>query len=316
MNLSIYKYILKRHSGTQHRNALLVANLMLAFTIVPFFSGAQTVIPLYPGKIPRSIEAANEETDVKQVARNVSKPTLTVYPATNGNGAAVIVCPGGGYGALVMDREGYKVAEAFNKIGVTAFVLKYRLPSDKIMEDKSIGPLQDAQQAIRMVRERAKEWQVDPGKIGIMGFSAGGHLAATAGTHYDSTFIDNKLKTSLRPDFMVLVYPVISLLDKVGHKGSGVNLLGETPTQVKVRYFSNELQVKKTAPPTFITHASDDTVVPVNNSILIYEALHQQGVAADLHIYSKGEHGYLKEPAFEEWFGRCIEWLKQSKFIP
>jgi acetyl esterase/lipase len=279
---------------------------------------AQSVVSLYTGKIPKSIDVPDEEINEKEVVRNVSRPTLTVFlpPADKANGAAVVICPGGGYGVLVIDREGYQVAEAFNKMGVAAFVLKYRLPSDKIMEDRSIGPLQDAQQAIKFVRERADTYKLDPNKIGIMGFSAGGHLAATAGTHYDSSFIDNPKRTSLRPDFMVLVYPVISLLDKVGHKGSGLNLLGASPSVEQVKYFSNELQVKKSAPPAFLTHASDDKIVDVANSIQFYEALNRQGVPADLHIYSKGDHGYLKEPAFDEWFGRCIAWLSQSKMIP
>jgi acetyl esterase/lipase len=294
------------------------ATLSLIAGFVSFQTVAQTVIPLYSGKIPKSIDATNEETNVKQVVKNVSKPTFSVFlpPAEKANGAAVIICPGGGYGALVIDREGYKVAEAFNKVGVAAFVLKYRLPSDRIMEDKSIGPLQDAQQAIKVIRERAAEYKINPLKIGIMGFSAGGHLAATAGTHYDSSFIDNPKRTSLRPDFMVLVYPVISLLDKVGHKGSGINLLGAAPSSAKVRYFSNDLQVRASAPPAFLTHAGDDKVVSVANSIQFYEALNSHGVPADLHIYAKGDHGYLKEPAFDEWFGRCIAWLRQSKMIP
>jgi acetyl esterase/lipase len=290
----------------------------LVLAIFPNLVRAQTEISLYSGKIPLAKETADEETTVNGVVRNVSKPTLSLYlpEKSKANGVAVIICPGGGYGALVIDREGYKVAEAFNKIGVAAFVLKYRLPSEKIMSDQSVGPLQDAQQAIKTIRERAKEWNVDARKIGIMGFSAGGHLASTAGTHYDSTFIENKHQTSLRPDFMILVYPVITLLDKDGHKGSGTNLLGKNPVPEKVKYLSNELQVKKTAPPAFITHADDDTVVSVDNSIMFYEALHKAGVSADLHIYSKGEHGYLKEPSFDEWFGRCAQWLTQIKLIP
>ncbi|MCE6989153.1 alpha/beta hydrolase [Dyadobacter sp. CY323] len=279
---------------------------------------AQTEIPLYNGKVPNAIEVEDRGNTKDGVARNVSKPTLSIYlpPAASANGTAVIVCPGGGYGVLVMDREGYQVAKELNKLGIAAFVLKYRLPDDRIMDDKSIGPIQDAQQAIKTVRERSSEWKVDPGKIGIMGFSAGGHLAATAGTHYDSSFISNPKKTSLRPDFMILVYPVISFLDRIGHKGSAANLLGATPTIEKVRYFSNELQVKKTAPPAYLTHASDDTVVPVSNSIKFYEALTEKGVLADMHIYSKGEHGYLKVPSFDEWFGRCKHWMQSTGFLP
>ncbi|MCE7068751.1 alpha/beta hydrolase [Dyadobacter sp. CY327] len=283
-----------------------------------FQAFAQTVMPLYPDKIPNSIQVPDEETNVDQIARKVSRPTLTVYlpPASVATGAAVIVCPGGGYGVLVMEREGHQVAKALNKAGIAAMVLKYRLPDDKIMSDKSLGPLQDAQQAIKTVREKAEKWKINPAKIGIMGFSAGGHLAATAGTHYDSTFIANPMKTSLRPDFMILVYPVISLMDIIGHKGSSSNLLGKTPTKEKLKYFSNELQVTKSTPPTFLTHAGDDTVVPVSNSIQFYEALNAVSIPADMHIYSKGEHGYLKTPAFSEWFGRCLHWMKVNEFLP
>ena len=152
------------------------------------------------------------------------------------------------------------MAKELNKQGIAAFVLKYRLPNDRTMKDKTIGPLQDAQQAIKTVREKAKDWHVDPSKIGIMGFSAGGHLASTAAPHYDSSFIDNPQKTSLRPDFMVLVYPVISFEGKIGHKGSASNLLGASPSAQRVTYFSNELQVKSDTPPAYLTHAGDDTV--------------------------------------------------------
>jgi acetyl esterase/lipase len=295
---------------------IIYSGLLILFASI--ISRAQTTLDLYSGVIPNSVEHPDEETNKNQIIGKVSKPTITVFPAAKetANGAAVIICPGGGYGVLVIDREGYEIAKAFNKIGVTGLVLKYRLPSEKTMEDKSLGPLQDAQQSIKLAREHAEEWNIDPDKIGIMGFSAGGHLAATAGTHYDSSLIENINGRSLRPDFMILVYPVISMLDKVGHKGSGINLLGTTPTEAKVRYFSNELQVMKTAPPAFITHASDDTVVPVANSLRFYEALQKVGVSTAMHIYAKGEHGYLKEPVFDEWFGRVKQWLKVIKMLP
>jgi acetyl esterase/lipase len=295
--------------------------LTLLFVVLPSIwvsASAQTTIALYPDRVPNALPAKDQETNKDNVARNVSKPTLSIFLPEAGlaNGTAVIVCPGGGYGVLVMDREGYQVAKALNKVGIAAFVLKYRLPTEETMKDKSIGPLQDAQQAIKTVRERAAEWKIDTQKIGIMGFSAGGHLAATAGTHYDSTFIENPKKTSLRPDFMILVYPVISLLDKIGHKGSASNLLGASPGIEKAKYFSNELQVSKTTPPAFLTHAGDDTVVPVSNSIKFYEALNANGIPSDLHIYAKGEHGYLKVPAFEEWFGRCRYWMQSNGLLP
>lgn len=292
--------------------------ILFCFLYLTINAFAQTEIPLYPAQVPNSINVPDQETSKDDIIRNVSKPTLAVYLPEPGkaNGTSVIVCPGGGYGVLVMDYEGYKIAKELNKSGIAAFILKYRLPDARIMKDQSIGPLQDAQQAIKTVRERAVEWKINPDKIGIMGFSAGGHLASTAGTHFDSTFIENPHKTSLRPDFMILVYPVISLSDRIGHKGSGTNLLGKAPSAEKIRYFSNELQVSKTTPPTFLTHAGDDTVVPVSNSIKFYEALNAHGVPADMHIYSKGEHGYLKAPAFQEWFGRCLQWMQSNLLLP
>lgn len=280
---------------------------------------AQQEIPLYSGPIPNAKETPDEEIRrADYVVSKVSRPTLSVFLPPNGkaNGTAVIICPGGGYGVLVMKREGHDVAEAFTKMGIAAFVLKYRLPSDKTMLDKSIGPLQDAQQAIKTVRQRAAAWKVDPQKIGIMGFSAGGHLAATAGTHFAKSLIDNPANTSLRPDFMILVYPVISLSERMGHSATRTNLLGTAASPELIKQYSNEAQVTTNTPPTFLTHAGDDTVVPIANSLVFYEALHKQGIPADLHLYSKGEHGYLKTPAFEEWFGRCLHWLRQIEITP
>jgi acetyl esterase/lipase len=279
---------------------------------------SQTVIPLYTGAVPNAKSGPNEERrDANQNAFNVAIPTLTVYspPAGNSNGTAVIICPGGGYGTLVIKREGYEVAEAFNKMGVTAFVLKYRLPSDKTMIDKSIGPLQDAQQAIKIIRQRAAEWKIDPNKIGIMGFSAGGHLAATAGTHSDRAVIVNQEAVSLRPDFMILVYPVISLNDSMGHGGTRKNLLGLSPSAEQIRLYSNELQVTKQTPPAFLLHAGDDKLVPVSNSLVFYEALHRMGVPAGMHIYPKGDHGFLSTPTRDEWMELCKRWMKSNGWV-
>ena len=298
----------------------------LIFTLILVASNqlsiAQQVIPLYSGKIPNSKISINEEQItanalVDTVTRNVSIPTLTIFlPLKNlSKGSAIIICPGGGYGGLLTKREGSDVARAFAKLGVTAFVLKYRLPDDRIMEDKSIGPLQDALQALKMVRQNAVKWNIDLQKIGIMGYSAGGHLASSAGTHYDAQIIENTEKTDLRPDFMLLVNPVISFSDEIGHIGSRNNLLGKSTSAEKINFFSNELHVNQSSPQTFLVHTADDTVVLPENSFRFYHALRKNKVNAELHIYSEGEHGFLKKPVFEEWFGRVVNWMKDRDLI-
>ena len=296
--------------------------VLIFFIFLVKFSNAQQVIPLYSGKIPNSKISINEEQItanalVDTVTRNVSIPTLTIFlPLKNlSKGSAVIICPGGGYGGLLTKREGSDVARAFAKLGVTAFVLKYRLPNDAIMEDKSIGPLQDALQALKMVRQNAVKWNIDASKIGIMGFSAGGHLASSAGTHFDARIIENSENIDLRPDFMVLVNPVISFSNEIGHIGSRNNLLGKTPSAEKIQFFSNELHVNQSSPQTFLVHTADDTVVSPENSFRFYHALRKNKVNAELHIYSEGEHGFLKKPVFEEWFGRTVNWMKDRSFI-
>ena len=296
--------------------------VLIFFIFLVKFSNAQQVIPLYSGKIPNSKISINEEQItanalVDTVTRNVSIPTLNIFlPLKNlSKGSAVIICPGGGYGGLLTKREGTDVARAFAKLGVTAFVLKYRLPDDRIMEDKSIGPLQDALQALKMVRQNAVKWNIDASKIGIMGFSAGGHLASSAGTHFDVRIIENSENIDLRPDFMVLVNPVVSFSNEIGHIGSRNNLLGKSPSPEKIAFFSNELHVNQSSPQTFLVHTADDTVVSPENSFRFYHALRKNKVNAELHIYSEGEHGFLKKPVFEEWFGRAVNWMKDRSFI-
>jgi acetyl esterase/lipase len=283
---------------------------------------AQYQINLYNGTIPGSRPAVEDERSVVSVDNDtiiskVSVPKLTVYlpPESKAKGSAVIICPGGGYQVLVINREGHKIARAFNDQGVAAFVLKYRLPDDNIMTDKSTGPLQDAQKAILTVRQRAGEWHIDPVKIGIMGFSAGGHLASTAGTHFNKSLIESGNGTSVRPDFMILIYPVISLTDDLAHMGSRTNLLGATPSAERIRYFSNELNITESVPPAFLTHAGDDRSVPVSNSLMFYNALKEKSIPAEIHIYSSGGHGYLKTPPFTEWFGRCIFWMQSNGWM-
>jgi len=295
----------------------IVISLMMMGKVL----SAQETIDLYSGKIPNSKEAKNyQEEDVKSNGRisisKVIKPELTAYFPEKPNGTAIIICPGGGYLHLAITHEGFQVAEELNKMGITAFVLKYRLPSDEIMSDKTIGPLQDAQQAIKIVRENAEKWQINPNLIGIMGFSAGGHLASTLETHFQKAVIDNPKQTSLRPDFAILGYPVVTM-DSLTHKGSKNNLLGVNPSDELVKLYSNELQVTPETPPTFIVHAIDDKTVPVENSINLILALKKAGVKSELHLYQAGGHGFglNNKTTTDKWFDRMINWLKANQFV-
>jgi acetyl esterase/lipase len=232
------------------------------------------------------------------------------------NGAAVIICPGGGYSGLSMVNEGSTIAEAFNSIGVTAFILKYRLPSDSIMNDKTIGPLQDAQRAIQLIRQNAAAWGIDPNRVGVIGFSAGGHLASTFGTHFNKAVIDNKDNINLRPDFMVLLYPVITF-GKYAHVGSRENLIGKTPSQELIDLYSNEKQVTPNTPPTFLVHAEDDGLVPIQNTLIFYDALVANKVPSELHIYPKGDHGFglNNKTTKEKWFDNLTSWMDANGWL-
>ncbi len=290
----------------------MIITIIIGFAIN--YCCAQQIISLYPNKIPNqilNISGIDKSNYDASVYNKVSNPTLTLYPVNNQSSKkiAIIICAGGGYAELNIKREGYTIAEAFNKKGIAAFVLKYRLPNDQTNINKTIAPLQDAQQAIKIVRDSAEKWNIDPHKIGIMGFSAGGHLAASLGSHYNDVLIDNPLGTNLRPDFMLLIYPVISFRESFGHMGSRNNLLGNNPSKESVDYFSNELFVNKETSATFLVHAGDDKIVNVANSLKFYEELQKNNIVADLHIYAKGGHGFGVSPSFEEWFGRCMLWL-------
>ena len=273
---------------------------------------------LYTGTIPDSKKSSVTEhitfSNGQVRISDVVTPTLTRFTPVDPNGTSVIICPGGGYARLAIDHEGVEVAKEFNKHGVTAFVLKYRLPGDSIMIDKSIGPLEDAQQAIRIVRSNATAWGLSPNKIGIMGFSAGGHLASTAATHFNS-LADKTVKdtTSVRPDFVMLIYPVISFNDNITHKGSKDNLIGKNPSKELVEKFSNELQVTKDSPPTFLVQAGDDHTVPVENGIRYYEACLKNHVPAEMHLYPNGGHGFglHNKTTDDEWFNRLQNWMKK-----
>ena len=301
----------------------LIASLIMSSTICSCMSQVPVeTLPLYD-TIPNSKPSVNSEKSSTNegilIVRNVSIPSLTIYrPAkTKDNATAVIICPGGGYGVLAAGHEGSDVAKALNEWGIVCFVLKYRLPDEKIMNQKSIGPLQDAQRAIQIVRTNAKKWNIDPDKIGIMGFSAGGHLASTASTHYTSPVIENPSKTSLRPDFSVLIYPVISFTDSIGHMGSRTNLIGENPAEYNIRKYSNELQVNGQTPPAFLVHAIDDDVVKVGNSVHYYEALIRNNVPAELKLYPNGGHGFGMHNATtsDNWMNWLKSWLKTNRFI-
>lgn len=278
-------------------------------------------LPLYPKGVPNSKPAPadyREQMRPDNFLEQVTEPTLQPFLPENGKGtgAAVIICPGGGYAGLSMVKEGSEVARKFALMGVAAFVLKYRLPSDKIMVDKAIGPLQDAQRAIQLVRERAKEWGIDPDKVGIAGFSAGGHLASTAGTHFNQVVIDNPNHISLRPDFMVLLYPVIDM-GPYTHTGSKENLLGKHASQAAYDLYSNQKQVTAQTPPTFLMQAEDDDVVPVQNSMMFYNAMIAAHIKGELHIYEKGGHGFgLHNPTTkDQWFERCAHWIEANGWL-
>jgi acetyl esterase/lipase len=244
----------------------------------------------------------------------VDKPKITVYraPADRASGAAVVICPGGGYRVVAADHEGKQIAEWLNSLGVSAFVLQYRLGE----RYRHPAPLQDAQRAIRMVRSRANEWGVDPKRVGILGFSAGGHLASTAATHFDDgrkDAADPVERGGSRPDFAVLCYAVISLADPTAHVGSRTSLLGDPAPPALVELLSNERQVTPRTPPTFLWHTADDGAVPVENSVLFFEALHKAGVPGELHVFPHGRHGLglaPGDPAVSQWPRLCAVWME------
>jgi acetyl esterase/lipase len=249
---------------------------------------------------------------------NVHLPTITAYPAAAAvaNGTSVVVCPGGAYARLAMDHEGDAVAKWLNGLGVSAFVLKYRLK-----EYGHPAPLRDVLRAIRLVRSGAATWNVDPARIGVLGFSAGGHLASSAATLFDAPEgrtgapLDS---VSARPDFAILVYPVISLKPPYYHGGSKLNLVGETAAPDLVEHLCTDLQVTARTPPTFLVHGGTDTSVAPENSILFYSALRRAGVPAELHLYQEGPHGIGLKPGYgpiSDWAVRCAEWMKQRGLI-
>jgi acetyl esterase/lipase len=280
---------------------------------------AQEKIDLYPGAIPNSKTSDMQETvnERSGFISGVTKPTLEIFlpERDKATGAAVVICPGGAYRMLAYQTEGVRTANEFVKNGVAVFLLKYRLPSDAIMTDKKIGPLQDAQQAIKVVRDNASKWGIDTNRVGIMGFSAGGHLASTAATHFEKSLISNPENTNLRPDFQILIYPVISMQDNLTHADSRANLLGKEPVKDIIDLYSNELQVKENTPPAYITHTGDDKTVDVDNSILYYESLRHHQVPAEMHLYARGGHGFVLSQPAGEWMLPLFRWMKSIKMI-
>lgn len=282
------------------------------------------VIKIWDGKIPGAKHSAEWEQKVAEQNNPgwitaVTTPTLDYYPAEGeGNKPAVIICPGGSYFGLTYMWEGVVQAQWFNKIGISAFVLKYRLPKNETMENRSIGPLQDAQQAIRYVRSKAREFGIDENQIGVAGFSAGGHLAATLSTRYNDEVYKDKLKVSARPDFSVLVYPVISMQEGITEGGTKAGLIGGDADQKTIDLYSNEKQVGKDTPPTFMAHAINDKLVTYKNSTLYIEALNNAGVECELHLYSRGDHGLRPNSDTETqafWHDDCERWLRMRGII-
>jgi len=285
---------------------------------------AQSKVDLWPRGIPGAkvsatyIEEIQGTAPVRNWISKVSHPELEIYLPQTGSGSAVVICPGGGYSGLAFEHEGVQVARWLNQQGVAAFILKYRMPSDETMEKKAIGPLQDVQEALRMVRRRAAEFHVKPDRIGIMGFSAGGHLAASLSTRYAEPVYVPLDATSARPDFSILVYGVLSMQSEITHMGSQESLLGKKATPSAIGMASNERRVDASTPPAFLIHCQDDDLVPVENSIRYFQALSAFGVPAELHLYPKGGHGFglgkaPNSPA--QWTDGLKAWMKGRGLI-
>ncbi len=300
--------------------------ITLAMFVYVFTLNAQQEIKLWPKGVPGAIknkEYKESNTDERRRINRiikVSDPTIKVFlpEKEKANGAAVLICPGGGYRVLAYDHEGFMIAEWLNKHGIAGILLKYRLPSDQIMEHKEVGPLQDAQQAMRLIRENAESWNIDPNKIGVIGFSAGGHLASTLSTQFDRAVYKTKDDISAKPDFSVLVYPVISMDTTITHMGSRINLIGKNPEEQLVKQYSNELQITPQTPMTFMVHSADDGGVPVENTLNYFNALQKNKVKSEMHIFEKGGHGYgmgKKNGTQLQWPAMLLEWLKMHGVI-
>lgn len=300
--------------------------IFIACFILLFFSqmiqAQELTLPLWPsGKIPNYQKTDEvekpESTDIIRISKVQSPEIAVFFPSKkNSTGQAVIICPGGGYSYLSYNWEGTDVAKLLNAKGITAIVLKYRLPNSRSNITPHLSPLMDAKRAMRMIRFNAGKWGIKKNTIGIMGFSAGGHLASTLATHFDEGDKNSKdsiEQQSSRPDFAVLIYPVISMDKKITHSGSRNNLIGDHADSALTNLFSNELQVRKQTPPTFLLHATDDKAVPVENSLRFYEALKNNGIPVEMHIFPAGGHGFglaLGKGKLERWTDLLVEWMR------
>jgi len=276
------------------------------------------ILPLWPEGVPGN--TVSEDLQTENISNGevrysrVCIPTLAVYMpgSSSQTTAAIVICPGGGYARLAYTHEGVWIAEKLNALGIAAAVVKYRLPEDDIMTEPEKRPLQDAQRAMQLMHQNAGRWHVDPNRIGIMGFSAGGHLAASVSTHFKDVLVPDASVDQVKPDFSILIYPVISLTPELMHKGSRDNLIGPDASEELVRYYSNELNVSADMAPVFLLHAEDDRTVKVENSLVFFEALHTKKVPAELHIIDTGGHGFGWRPnrPTNRWFGYLESFLK------
>ncbi len=307
------------------KTRILLSAIIIAIIPTLNSNAQQKTMNLWPGGIPglvftdSYIEKSTTSEGLITRFEKTTNPMIYIFlpPKEKATGTAVLICPGGGYAALAFGHEGNAIASWLNDNGIAGIILKYRLPSDLIMKDKSIGPLQDAQEAMRIIRRNAVAWNIDPKEVGVIGFSAGGHLASTLSTHYADKVYDAADTVSARPDFSLLIYPVITMDASFTHAGSRKNLIGENPSDEAIKSFSNELQVNEKTPPAFMVHSADDQTVPVKNSIVYYEQLVKYNIPSELHIFQKGGHGYGLDGSKDTqsaWPGLCISWLKASGF--
>lgn len=299
---------------------------ILGFSLLFFFFCSVSVwaqdyqMPLWPGEVPNQLtglpQEKSENNEILRISQ-ITNPDIQVYlpSARHATGQAVLICPGGGYGVLAYNWEGTDVARWLTTKGIAGIVLKYRLPSPEFQPTPRLAPLQDARQAIRLIRQNAEDWKIDPNQVGVMGFSAGGHLASTLGTHFDDpeSDVEGQLtEISARPDFMVLMYPVISMKEDIANMGSRRNLIGENPSTELIQAYSNELRVTPQTPPTFLVHSANDQAVPVSNSLRFYQALLDHNVPAEMHLYPFGGHGYslaIDDGYLKNWPNVLADWL-------